>query len=86
MFYGKVKIKCYKVIKMEMEKQKPVFSGRKACSFTRANTICWHDYKNAIQVGNVDYVCPLCKELIDPLEGFFMNSFEFVDVSGKTGK
>lgn len=42
--------------------------------------ICRHDYKNAIQVGNVDYVCPLCKELFDPLEWFFMNSFEFVGV------
>lgn len=38
---------------------------------------CMHDYKNAIQVGNVDYVCPLCKKLLDPLEWFFMNSFEF---------
>lgn len=42
---------------------------------------CRHDYKNAIQVGNVDYVCPLCKELLDPLEWFFMNSFEFVEVN-----
>lgn len=41
--------------------------------------ICRHDYKNAIQIGNVDYVCPLCKELLDPFEWFFMNSFEFVD-------
>jgi hypothetical protein len=43
--------------------------------------ICRHDYKNAIQIGNVDYVCPLCKELLDPLEWFFMNSFEFMDVT-----
>lgn len=49
-------------------------------------TVCRHDYKNAIQVGNVDYVCPLCKELLDPFEWFFMNSFEFVEVSGRTGK
>lgn len=42
--------------------------------------ICRHDYKNAIQIGNVDYVCPLCKELLDPFEWFFMNSFEFVEV------
>ncbi len=42
--------------------------------------ICRHDYKNAIQIGNVDYVCPLCKELLDSFEWFFMNSFEFVDV------
>ncbi len=48
--------------------------------------ICRHDYKNAIQVGNVDYVCPLCKELLDPFEWFLMNSFEFVDVSGKIEK
>lgn len=43
--------------------------------------ICRHDYKNAIQVGNVDYVCPLCKELLDPFEWFFMNSFEFEEVN-----
>lgn len=42
---------------------------------------CRHDYKNAIQVGSVDYVCPLCKELLDPLEWFFMNSFEFTEVN-----
>ncbi len=48
--------------------------------------ICLHDYKNAIQIGNVDYVCPLCKELLDPFEWFFMNSFEFVDVTPKKGK
>jgi len=41
---------------------------------------CRHDYKNAIQIGKVDYVCPLCKELLNPLEWFFMNSFEFVEV------
>ena len=42
--------------------------------------VCRHDYKNAIQVGNVDYQCPLCGKLLDPMEWFFMNSFEFVDV------
>ena len=42
--------------------------------------VCRHDYKNAIQVGNVDYLCPLCKELLNPMEWFFMNSFDFVDV------
>ena len=41
---------------------------------------CMHDYKNAVQVGNVDYMCPLCKKLLDPMEWFFMNSFKFVDV------
>lgn len=48
--------------------------------------ICRHDYKNAIQIGNVDYVCPLCKELLDPFEWFLMNSFEFVDVDGEIEK
>jgi len=48
--------------------------------------ICRHDYKNAIQIGNVDYVCPLCKELLDPFEWFFMNSFEFVEVNALEGK
>lgn len=42
--------------------------------------VCMHDYKNAIQVGNVDYMCPLCKNLLNPMEWFFMNSFNFVDV------
>lgn len=41
--------------------------------------ICRHDYKNAIQVGRVDYQCPLCGKILDPLEWFFMNSFKFVD-------
>jgi len=45
--------------------------------------ICRHDYKNAIKVGNVDYACPLCKELIDPFEWFLMNSFEFIEVETK---
>lgn len=48
--------------------------------------ICRHDYKNAIQIGDVDYVCPLCKELLDPLEWFFMNSFEFVEVGEEIEK
>lgn len=48
--------------------------------------ICRHDYKNAIKIGNVDYICPLCKELLDPLEWFLMNSFEFVDVTPKKKK
>jgi hypothetical protein len=42
---------------------------------------CDHNYKNAIQIGEVDYVCPLCKEFLDPFEWFLMNSFEFVDVA-----
>jgi len=46
--------------------------------------ICKHDYKNAVQIGNVDYVCPLCKELLDPFEWFLMNSFEFVDATPQT--
>ena len=44
-------------------------------------TPCRHDYKNAIKVGNIDYKYPLCGKLLDPLEWFFMNSFEFVDVT-----
>ncbi len=40
-----------------------------------------HDYKNAIQVGNIDYQCSLCGELLDPNEWFLMNSFDFVDVT-----
>ncbi len=71
---------------MGIKKQEPVFSGRKVCNFTKENITCRHDYKNAIQVGNVDYACPLCKELLDPFEWFLMNSFEFVDVRGKIEK
>ena len=48
--------------------------------------VCMHDHKNAIKVGNVDYACQLCGNLLDPLEWFFMNSFEFVDVSVETQK
>lgn len=44
-------------------------------------SICRHDYKNAIQVGKVDYQCPLCKKLLDPGEWFLMNSFEFIDAT-----
>ncbi|HOX10749.1 MAG TPA: hypothetical protein P5323_03535 [Candidatus Moranbacteria bacterium] len=50
------------------------------------NKTCKHNYKNAIQVGNVDYMCPLCKKLLDPLEWFLMNNFKFVDVEGKIVK
>jgi len=41
---------------------------------------CKHDHKNAIQIGPIDFVCPICRKLIDPLEWFLMNSFNFVDV------
>lgn len=44
---------------------------------------CLHDHKNSVQVGLVDYMCPLCKELIDPGEWFLMNYFNFVDVTPK---
>ena len=49
----------------------------------RKKPACQHDYKNAIQVGNVDYMCPLCYKLLDPGEWFFMNYFTFVDVTPK---
>jgi len=44
---------------------------------------CMHDYKNAVQVGNIDYQCRLCGGLLDPNEWFLMNSFEFIDVDIK---
>lgn len=47
---------------------------------------CRHDHKNAIKVGNIDYMCPLCKKLIDPGEWFIMNSFNFVDEMPKKKK
>ncbi len=72
---------------MGKKKQNLDFSSRKWSKPAKANKkICLHDYKNAIKIGNVDYVCPLCKELLDPFEWFFMNSFEFVDVTPKKGK
>lgn len=46
---------------------------------------CNHDYKNAIRIGEVDYVCPLCKELLDPFGWFLMNNFDFVDVASVDG-
>ncbi|QQG40991.1 MAG: hypothetical protein HYV37_01565 [Candidatus Levyibacteriota bacterium] len=49
----------------------------------KQKTGCRHDYKNAIQVGNVDYQCRLCGGLLDPGEWFLMNSFEFIDVDVK---
>jgi len=53
---------------------------RKTIHKSDNNTICRHDYKKAIKVGNVDYQCPLCGKLLDPKEWFLMNSFEFIDV------
>lgn len=41
--------------------------------------VCMHDYKNAILVGRIDHICPLCKKLLDPGEWFFMNYFTFID-------
>ena len=42
--------------------------------------LCRHDYKKALQVGNIDYQCRLCGQLLNPFEWFLMNSFEFVKV------
>jgi hypothetical protein len=67
--------------KPKNKKVKKAVSGE-----NKDKVICRHDYKNAIQIGNVDYVCPLCKELLDPFEWFFMNSFEFVEVNGNIEK
>jgi hypothetical protein len=44
---------------MEKSKKKKI---QNAVSLN-SKEICRHDYKNAIQVGNVDYVCPLCMAL-----------------------
>lgn len=68
---------------MEKEKRITIFEGKKirkkVCKKSK-KAVCRHDYKNAIQVGNIDYQCLLCGKLLDPLEWFFMNSFEFIDV------
>lgn len=44
---------------------------------------CIHDYKNTIQIGNFDYICPLCKELINPLGWYLVNNLgaAFADVT-----
>jgi len=63
-----------KRVTMKIEKATPAIPKNKKPK-------CMHDYKNAIPVDRIYYMCPLCEELLDPLEWFFMNSFEFVDVS-----
>jgi len=72
-----------KNIHMKKEKRVAIFEGKKirkkVCKKGK-KAACRHDYKNAIKVGNVDYQCPLCGNLLDPFEWFFMNSFEFIDV------
>ena len=52
----------------------------KDISIRSTKEICGHDYRNAIQIGKVDYQCPLCGKILNPLEWFLMNSFEFIDV------
>ncbi len=43
---------------------------------------CDHDCEHAIQISPVDYFCPKCKELIDPLEWFFLSrGVKFIDVT-----
>jgi hypothetical protein len=68
---------------MKKEKRITICEGKKiqkrACRKGK-KPACRHDYKNAIKVGNIDYQCPLCGKLLDPLEWFFMNSFKFIDV------
>lgn len=43
---------------------------------TNKKQICLHDYKNAVLVGRIDRMCPLCKELIDPNEWFLITHLE----------
>lgn len=45
--------------------------------------ICNHDFKNAIQYGNVDHFFPKCKEFIDPFEWFLMTNFDVVNCTPK---
>jgi len=61
----------------------PIFEGKNKKIISKRNkqVSCKHDYKNATQIGTVDYQCPLCGKVLDPLEWFLMNSFEFVDVT-----
>lgn len=55
-------------------------TNKKIASKNNRKIICMHDYKNAIKIGNIDYLCPLCSKILDPNEWFLMNSFEFIDV------
>ena len=41
---------------------------------------CYHDNINAIKLGSKDYVCPKCKELLDPTEWFFYTYFNSLGV------
>jgi len=54
----------------------------------KKNTQCEHDCKNAIQIGSRKYMCPLCKELINPLEWFLTVHYgaKFVDCTPKNKK
>ena len=50
--------------------------------------VCRHDYKNAIPVGKVDHICPLCKVIVDPTEWFFFTymsslGIKFIDAGIK---
>lgn len=47
---------------------------------------CYHDYKNAIEIGKVDHICPKCKQMLDPFEWFLMVNYSVVDVSPKSIK
>jgi len=43
---------------------------------TNKKPICRHDYTNAVLIGRIDRMCPLCKELIDPNEWFLITWME----------
>lgn len=78
--------------KREKDKKITIFEGphtsslrgkqkiRKTIHKKESKITCRHDYKNAIKVGNIDYRCPLCGNLVDPNTWFIMNSFNFIDV------
>lgn len=52
----------------------------------KKKTVCKHDYKNAIKIGNIDHQCPLCEELLDPNEWFFIMYMESLGVKFVDGK
>ncbi len=41
---------------------------------------CRHDYKNAVAVGKIDHVCPLCNKLLNPNKWFLITHFESLGV------
>ncbi len=67
-----------------------MYKNMKHTKNIKKKEVCSHDYKNAIklEIGNNDFICPLCDEVLDRTEWFFMTHMEslgvkFIDVTPK---